>query len=372
MSNSKWSFLLALVFLASPSLAASDHCPVCGLAYGGTNYVFTDRVTHEKVEVCHDCAYLPITCSLCSLPVKEGYISLNDGRYLCTRDARTSVVTEEDARVAFEDVHQSLDRLFSRFVAFPERNVEEALVDRVDLQELFKSAGDEMECPNVWGFTQPKTNGLALKHEIRILSGLPQGNFKAVCAHELAHTLLFDILPAQRKRTLGHDATEGFCELVAFELMNSMHLEEQKNFILQNGYTRGQINLFIEAYDRYGFNDVVEWMKYGVDSVLRSDDLDRIRNIEQPRQAARQLPAFAPAVHQAAAAPDDLVLKGILWNPDRPMAIINGASLSRDDQARVRVGTTNVLIRCLSIGKNSVRIRLVASGQERELSLPTR
>jgi hypothetical protein len=353
-------------------LAASDHCPVCGQPYGGTNYVFTDRVTHEKVEVCHDCAYLPQTCSLCGLPVKEGFISLSDGRFLCARDARTAVVTADDAQAAFEDVHHSLAQMFSRFVSFPERNVEEAVVDRVDLQALFKSAGDEMQCPNVWGFTQPKTNGLTLKHEIRILSGLPQGNFKAVCAHELAHTLLFEIVPAQRKRTLGHDATEGFCELVAYLLMDSMHLEEQKSFILQNGYTRGQINLFIEAHNRYGFNDIVEWMKYGADPVLRSDDLDRIRIIEQPPQAARQMPTFMPPARQAAAAPDDLVLKGILWTPGRPLAIINGVSLGSDEQAKVRVGNTNVLIRCLSIGKDSVRIRLVTSGQERELSLPPR
>src|SRR6266852_3572834 len=137
------ALLLASLLIPSLLLAASDHCPVCGQPYGGTNYVFTDRVTHEKVEVCHDCAFLPQTCSLCGLPVKEGFVTLSDGRFLCARDARTAVVTADDAQAAFEDVHHSLAQLFSRFVSFPERNVEEALVDRVDLQALFKSAGDE-------------------------------------------------------------------------------------------------------------------------------------------------------------------------------------------------------------------------------------
>jgi hypothetical protein len=42
-----------------------------------------------------------------------------------------------------------------------------------------------------------------------------------------------------------------------------------------------------------------------------------------------------------------------------------------NEEGKVRVGRTNVAIRCLAIRQDSVRIRIVGSGEERELRLKT-
>src|SRR5262249_1760233 len=141
--------------------------------------------------------------------------------------------------------------------------------------------------PMVLGYIESETNRAPtshsqLRHRISLLSALPRAQFRAVCAHELTHAWMAENLPARRKNTLGHDANEGFCELIAYLLMDSQHEEDQMKVILRNNYTRGQIDLFIAAERQFGFNDVVEWMKYGTDAALNSADLNRVRDIEPP------------------------------------------------------------------------------------------
>jgi hypothetical protein len=141
-----------------------------------------------------------------------------------------------------------------------------------------------------------------------------------------------------------------------------------------NAYTRGQIHLFLEAERLYGFNDIVDWMKYGTDDRLVGDDLRRVRTVDLPRTATRPAtnsPAFSPA---PPVAPNVLLLRGVLWasgSQEQPLAIINNRTLGVNEEGKVRVGKTNLTIRCLAIQQDSVRIRIVGSGEERELRLKT-
>ena len=50
--------------------------------------------------------------------------------------------------------------------------------------------------------------------------------------------------------------------------------------------------------------------------------------------------------------------------------LVNNESFTVGESAKVRVGTSNVLVRCLAIGERSVRIQIVDSGKELELHLP--
>src|SRR5205823_4373930 len=157
------------------------------------------------------------------------------GRFLCARDARRAVLDEDEAKRICEEVRDSLDHLFSRFLTFPATNLDIKIVDRVNLQELFKSPGRNYECPNVLGYIQSKTNRQGrIRHEISLLSGLPLGEVKAVCAHELTHSRQFENVPAARKKTLGHAANEGFCELVAWLFLADQHEEEQMKELRAN------------------------------------------------------------------------------------------------------------------------------------------
>jgi hypothetical protein len=351
-------------------LADSDHCAVCGGLFGTRIYTIEDQVTGQKVQVCSDCATLSTVCFICGLPAKTNYIQLPDSRILCARDARTAVLDEAEARRICRETKDSLDRLFSRFLDFPDTNVTVAIVDRVHLQELFRFAGHDYVCPNVWGYLVTTTNRGRPRHKLSLLSGLPLASFQATIAHEYTHAWINENLSRKRKQSLSQDANEGFCELVSYRLMDSQNEEGQKRLIKLNAYTRGQIHLFLEAEQTYGMNDMVDWMKYGTADRLVAGDLRRVRDVELPRLAvapATNLPAYGL---KSASIPDTLVLKGISWVQPRPVAMINNRTLGVNEQGRVRVGKTNVTIRCLAIRPDAVRIQIIGSGEERELRLP--
>ena len=152
--------------------ADSDHCAICGALLTDKAYVFEDKITGEKVQVCPDCTLKRDRCFFCGLPVKVDDTKLPDGRSICSRDAKTAVLDDATAQQVVHETSDGLDRLFSRFMSFPETNVSVKLVDRVNLQILFKEAGNAYSCPNVWGYTQTKPKKPSrYEHRISLLSG---------------------------------------------------------------------------------------------------------------------------------------------------------------------------------------------------------
>ena len=166
---------------------------------------------------------------------------------------------------------------------------------------------------------------------MRLMTGLPLAELKATCAHEYSHAWVGENVPKERRARLGRDAEEGFCELVAYLLMDSQQEEGQKKFILQNRYTRGQIDLFIEAEKRYGFDQVLDWMKYGVAAQLEAGHVDELRDVKMPstKPAANDsIPASRVNINTnpPAPAPATIKLQGVLWG-NQPVAIIYGLFL---------------------------------------------
>jgi hypothetical protein len=363
--------LLAIGCLAQPLAARADaeKCAICGSVFGTVVYLIMDEVAEEKKEVCYNCAMLRPRCSTCGLPVFANFTELPDGRSICQRDIRTAVLDPEEAKRVGQETKAELDRLLSRFLAFPETNVTLELVDRVTLQQMFKFPGRDYQCPNVWGFIETTTNGTHLEHAISVLSGLPLDGYKATFAHEHSHAWLHENLSEQRQRRIDRDAMEGFCELVSFMLMEAQNEEKQKKLIQSNAYTRGQVHLFIEARNRFGFDDVLDWMKSGTDSRLLKDDLTRVRNLETVQRPPASVKQVIYTPPELAPAPEALILKGIVWSRNRPLALINDHGFEVREEGRVRLGKTNVVIRCLAISQDSVRIRVVNSGEEQELRL---
>jgi hypothetical protein len=369
-------YFLIVVLLAGfelygpPAAWAEDICAICGQPIQGTVYIATDKVTDEKKLICSDCIRLP-RCAICGLPVKEGGVQLPDGRYLCARDARTAVVKADDAERICAQVKDDLDRLFSRFTAFP-TNVDVTVIDRIDVDSMFSPDGNDFESPNLLGCVRPETVNRETRYKMRLMTGLPLAELKATCAHEYSHTWVGENVPKERRARLGRDAEEGFCELVAYLLMDSQREEGQKKFILQNRYTRGQIDLFIEAEKRYGFDQVLDWMKYGETGQLEAGHVDQLRDVKMPSaKSVSSSPVIYSRTNKPVLAPAPAVIKldGVLWG-SRPVAIINGRSFLANDLGLVKVGGTNVTIRCLGIQKTSVRIQNVDSGKEQELYLP--
>ena len=373
-----WILLLLAGFCFGPSLSArGDICAVCGQPIPGKIYLFTDKVTGEQKEVCSDCIKLP-RCSICGLPVKDG-TQLPDGRYLCARDARTVVLKADDARQICDQVKDDLDRLFSRFIVFPD-NVDVSVIDRVDVDSMFITEGNNFESPDLLGCIRPETVNDKTRYKMRLMTGLPLAQLKETCAHEFSHAWVGENVLKERRARLGRDAEEGFCELVGYLLMDSQNEEVEKKRVLQNHYTRGQIDLFIEAEKQYGFDQVLDWMKYGVAEQLEAGHGDELRDVKMPSAksvANNPNPAISINIstnnkntNPPAPAPATIKLQGVLWG-NQPVAIINGCSFFAKDQKQLKIGGTNATIRCLEIGKKSVRIQNIDSGTEQELPLPS-
>jgi len=362
-------WMACFCFGASLMAHADNICAICGKPiYGGTIYIVTDKVTGEKKEVCADCIKLP-RCSICGMPIKNGGVQLPDGRWLCARDARTVVLDPDDIKQDCAQVKDDLDRLFSRFTSFP-TNVDVTVIDRIDVDSMFDTEGNTAESPDLLGCTRPvKLNG-ETRYKIGLLTGMPLAQLKETCAHEYSHAWVGENVPKERHARLARDAEEGFCELVGYMLMDSQNEEVEKKRVLENHYTRGQISLFIEAEQRYGFDEVLDWMKYGVAPQLEAGHVAEIRDVKMPlTEPAARAPAVFNAVNKPAPVPTALKLEGILWG-SRPVAVINGHSFLANDLQEVQLRSTNVMIRCLEIREKSVRIQNTGTGNEQELLLP--
>jgi hypothetical protein len=371
--------LLAVAGLLPQTVAAvGEHCVACNVEITGSVYVGTDEITGGKVMVCSNCLVLP-RCFLCGVPVKNNSTMLPDGRSLCARDAKSVVLDAAETRRICAQINDDLNRTFSRFATFP-ANVDVDVIDRIDTLTIFHQTGFDFESPNLLGCIRPVDGGQ--RYWMQLMAGQLPAGLKATCAHEFTHAWCGDNVPADRRKRLARDAEEGFCEMTAYLLMDAQHEEEQKKAILRNHYTRGQVFLFLEAEQRYGFDQILDWMKYGNTGRLEPGKLEAIRDVTVT--AAKPVPAVARVaktnLSSAMSAPtnsppvaplanEGFRLEGISWGA-KPLAIINGHTFAPDETAKVKCGSASMVIRCVGIGKNSVRVRETESGTEYELRLP--
>lgn len=366
-----WTILLVLVFTLEAS-AAQLTCAVCAKVITADYFWTVNEVTGETNLICRDCAKLA-HCSTCGLPVKDNATHLPDGRILCQSCAKESVQTDDEARDVCKEAKDGIDRLFSRFMTFPENNVEITIMDEFHLRNLFTAPEFHSDSATVGGATasNPLPDG-KLYHTIDLLSHMRKPALMAVCAHEYTHTWINENIPKARRDSLDRNLIEGLCELVAYKYMDSRQDTVQMRSIERNDYTQGRIAVLIVADKQYGFNTVLDWFKSGEDNKLEMGNLDRIRAVEggdytpvRPRAAVFAVVAAPPPT----IVPDTLVLKGISGTPDHRFALINNATLEPLEKGRVRVGQTNVLVQCLEIHDDSVVIQVEGASQKKQLFL---
>ena len=363
-----WLFL----GLAAVAWAGTTPCRICEKPLTGKFYFVDDKARGGKFEICGDCVKLESRCFACNLPVKSGFTTLLDGRFLCAVCARDAVGSDEEAKKICLETRDDLDRLFSRYLSFPQTNIVLTIVDQFTLESLFKSPGYARECTAIFGATQSHFVGGSLRvHSINILSSLNKLRLEAVAAHEFGHAWINEKLPTARKAALSADALEAFCELIAYTLMDDHRTAYQKKAIKENPYTRGQLDAFLTAEARHGFNAILDWMKSGEAAKLNVADPDGVRatRAAEGSAASSAIPYYLP-VATPAPLPDKLTLRSISGTPTRRFAIINDQTFGAMDRARVQLASTNVMVRCLEIRTNSVLVRFEDSGAKLELFLP--
>jgi hypothetical protein len=373
VNRKRWIIGLLLFLVMTFAVHAQQWvCAVCGKPIEGECRLIVDEVTGETNKVCLDCAKLD-RCFACGMPVKDNATQLADGRILCARDAKDAVMSEDDAKQICVDTKNDLDRMFSRYMTFPDNNVEVSIVDKYHLENLFHAPGFHADGSTVYGATSsnPLPDG-KLHHSIDLLSFLSRGRLMAVCAHEYTHTWMNENLKPARQAGMDRNTIEGFCELIAYKYMESRQDAVQMQNIRHNTYTQGQIDVLLAVDSQYGFNAVVDWMQNGEDSRLGMNNLDRVRAIQDTPYVPVKSPDAVWKVEPPpppTPVPSTLVLKGISGTPQDRFALINNATFEAMEKGRVRIGDTNVLIRCLEIRDDLVIIQIEGSNEKQQLFL---
>jgi hypothetical protein len=351
--------LTVLVFTVGSARADVRKCAVCGEAIQ-IEFVWVDGPSNDKRSVCIPCSKLETVCFVCLLPVKIDYKDLGDGRLICKDDLVTGLVSDTEAQYAFREVKRDVMQVLAGSGVLPDRNIKVSLADKRQIDRLYKSEGPgHAKTAMVMGLTESQlVKNDEFEHSVYIMDHLPPARFAAVCAHEYAHAWIHENV--RKGRSLDGNSVEGFCEWVSYKVMCRRNEEDEKKMILANKYTRGQIDAFIKADENFRSYDVIKWIKEGADNKMDFANPSRVLTLDRtPAEPAGPLwAATAPPP-----APTTLLLRGISGSANRRFALINDRTLQKNETGKVRIGETNVVVRCISISTNSVVIHV--QGEEK-------
>jgi hypothetical protein len=293
---------------------------------------------------------LETRCSLCGLPVREGFAKTADGRIICQFDLPNTVLSVDEARRIFNETVAAIRQMTRGAMQLNQTNVAVNVFD-VD----YWNVRDGQPVPEKLrraGFSQSRHTGKQFTHAVILLSGQLKLDMVSVCAHEFTHLWINENKAALR--TLDGDTLEALCELVAYKLAVQNANPDQQDKIKNNSYTNGKIETLIEVELQYGLSSILDWVRNGTDP-----------NLDLPKLAQFRTGAIVAALHSGASprapAPNTLLLRGIFGKGKNRLALINDHSFAKLDEERVRVGSQMVLVRCLDILDQSVVIRVNSS-----------
>jgi len=360
--------MLAWLAGATPVSAATadDPCPVCGKKFGSgaTVFGFTKRGREEKIFTCGDCAKLETTCYICGVPVKDKMMQLADGRLLCNDDTSQAVLTQDDAEKLFDDVKRDIQSLLSAHGTLPHRNIHLTLEAKARLDKSGANLISAHDDRLLMGLTRTTSvEAGKYDHTISLLYGLTHERMMVVAAHEYAHAWLHENV----RRRMNQDAVEGFCDWIAYKMITQKNSPYETKVLLDSDYSQGQLQAFIAAENEHSFYRVIQWTKLGIDPEIDPEHLERIVELRTPSVAPREPFVALPAVPRVG--PTNLVLKGLSGSKTRRFALINDGTFALNEQGKVRVGESNVVVRCLEIHDNAVKVRVADESEIRTLVL---
>ena len=359
--------LPTLILIALPALCAPAELPTrcvsCQSPITGRYLWIESPVSAVRQSVCEPCSHLESRCAICSLPFLRGGRNLEDGRWLCQADLAAGIFSATEALLIYMEARRDVEGILAGSGPMARDNVNVSLIDGAELRKVYQTLPSLHEEMALLGVTRTRVSpGQPYQHSIYLINGLGRARLAAVSAHEYTHTWLHENLPADRR--LDRDTIEGFCELVAYKVMTLRREEAEKRVILANAYSRGQVNAFVQAETTHQFHRVVRWVKTGVDEVLPRADSSPVLDLGGESPAPLPWPPPAPV---ATAVPDTLTLKGITGGRARRFVLINDCTLGRNEEGRVRLGTSNLVVRCLEIRERSAVIQVKGSGAITEL-----
>lgn len=354
--------------------------------------------------VCYYCANSAPCCFVCKLPALKNSHRHDDKRLFCERDFREGIFEHGEMDRLAHQTMLDLNRAFFRFkMNFGVSNVTVSLVSSATLYDVMKRPFDPQNAGTVGlcvtrcfdadgkevkfeeRIKQPSDVTLRYEHQIYVANGFPENKLKAILAHELAHVWIHENLPVERAEMLDSDTVEGFCELVAYQMMENENAVHVRTSIRKNLYTVGQQNILIEVESGYGFNRILQWLYKGTNRRLQNADLvrqvsDAPLPIRRPPPAkpaapiaavattntapiAAEVPMPAPVQPQPPARPTTVILKGIFFGKNRS-ALINDLTLGEGEEQQLRLAEGYLGVKCIEIKPASVI--LAVNGETKE------
>jgi hypothetical protein len=358
--------------MAAVQAAPDDFCAVCGDRIGGTVYRFTKLGRDEKVFVCGNCAKLDTACYICTIPVRQKYTRLADGRLLCEEDAKTAVLTQDEAEKIFDDVKRDVQSILARLGSLPHHNIHLHLEAKPRLDKNGSNLISAHDDRLLMGLTRTKRGEQGeFEHSIYLLYGLTRERLAVVAAHEYGHAWLHENV----RRKLNQDAVEGFCDWIAYKIISQKNAPFETKVLLDSDYSRGQSQAFIAAEKEHTFYHVMQWVKVGVDPEIDPEHLERVLALREQVTRGNSLaftadaPPFSFAPAPVRIGPTNFVLKGLSGSKGRRFALINDGTFEQNEQGKVRLGESNVVVRCLEIRDDAVLIQVVGEIERRTLKL---
>src|SRR2546423_1227863 len=267
--------LLVLLFALISAQADSTRCAVCNEPIQEKFLWQISHLSLDKRAVCLPCSKLETRCFICGFPVKN-YTTLEDGRFLCEQDLSAGLTSLQDAEQLFRETTRDVMRVLAGSGVLHDRNIKLVLVDKRQMDHaanpLGKGHAKESMTMGLTGSRLVRNDDW--EHTICVLDHLPPSRFAAVCAHEYSHAWIAENIRKGRK--LDPNSVEGFCEWVSYKVMSQRGETLEKKIILENQYTRGQIDAFIKADENFRSYEVIKWIKDGLDNQIDTNDPSRV------------------------------------------------------------------------------------------------
>jgi hypothetical protein len=338
------ALFLSLLWFSAPACQSDDEaftCVVCGKRLlSGKAY------RHPAGPVCEICVELLNRCSLCGLPIKDKFGKTSDGRFICKFDLPNTIKSEAEAQRLFEDVHNGLYRLTGGELKLKNSAVAVSLFD-IDYWN-YRDGNPVPDTMRRLGFSQSRPSGETLSHSVVLLSGQLKSDTTSVCAHEFMHLWINE--NNARNRSIEGDTLEALCELTAYKWMVSTEDRTQQQKILGNVYTHGKIKVLIGLETDYGFPAILDWVKRATNAVI---DAQTLSQLGSPRISPVPVANWALRVQEPV---QTLRLLGVIGSKTNRCALINNRQFFENDEKELTLGSRTILVKCLEIKPDSVRI----------------
>ncbi len=340
----------ASVWLLKPATALAEYYIETGVIHPDQTRLQKEADPTGQVPVgtylylCEECNKTKISCSLCGLPVREGFVETGDGRKICRREAADVVLDLETARQIFETGTRQARNVAGIDFGLKQPGITVQLVDMIDMAE--KADGG-----HTLGFSKRSPT----IHYVCLLSGQLKRAVITTSAHEYMHLWINENIGS---RQIEKNTVEGICELLAYKVAQAEQDVFQQRQILTNTYTHGRIHDLIEVERQHGFYYILDWVKNGATRTF-DETPAAVKKPMPVSSAPRPLPAASAS---SVAKPDTLKLKGMFTKRGSRLAILSdGVTVAKGEIATLRLNGLRVTLKCLDVLADSVVLQLVGA-----------